>query len=148
MREQEQRSVLTEMLTNWHIDAASVDSPYTAVEVLKWSCKVGRPFSFALIESTLAAQEDGIFMREIQASPALANLPIVLIDCSGSHSGLAEGLEQAVSLTKMEWPVSQSALLQTITGLNPPFERYISVSYCSFGGSQPSTFKGRGRKRT
>jgi signal transduction histidine kinase/CheY-like chemotaxis protein len=118
--DRERRNILSEMLTNWQIDAASIDSPQAAVEVLKWSCKVGRPFSFALIDRDLAAQQDGFFLHEIQARPDLAPLPVVLIDCRESNaerSGEPSG--QGGSQLMIEWPVSQSELLQMISGLHP-----------------------------
>ena len=84
------------------------------------SCKVGRPFSFALIDFDLAVQQDGFFMREIQARPDLAPLPVVLIDCRDSNAErTGERSEQSGSQLTMEWPVSQSALLQMISGLHP-----------------------------
>ena len=33
--DRERRDILSEMLTNWQIDAASIDSPQAAVEVFK-----------------------------------------------------------------------------------------------------------------
>jgi two-component system, sensor histidine kinase and response regulator len=123
MPELEQRSFLTEMLGNWHIEAASIDRPDAALEVLKWSCKVGRPFSFALIDAAAAAEQDGRFMREAQAHPGLAGLPIMLIDGPGSPGGpVQRGFEHTNALARVAWPVSQSDLLQLISGLHSPVE--------------------------
>jgi len=111
MPDREQRDLLAEMLTNWHIEAASMDSPAAAIEVMKWSGRVGRTFSFALIDSVLAADEQGRFLREMGVNPELALVRIVLVDRSGSLP-TAPGGPAAI-----EWPVSQSALLQVIADL-------------------------------
>jgi signal transduction histidine kinase/CheY-like chemotaxis protein len=123
MPEQEQRTGLAEMLENWGIEAASIDRPEAAVEVMKWSCKVGRPFTFVLVDAAAAAEQDGRFMHEIQAHPDLAALPMVLIAGPGSRGGQGLGrMEQASVQATVEWPVSQSALLQAITGLHSSLE--------------------------
>jgi two-component system sensor histidine kinase/response regulator len=119
MPEQEQRSCLAEMLGNWHFEAASIDSPAAAMEVLKWSSRVGRPFSFVLIDTAQAAENEGRFLCEIQGHPDLATIPIVLIDRSGSDADAAENQNGRIhTQTVLGWPVSQSALLQVITGLH------------------------------
>jgi signal transduction histidine kinase/CheY-like chemotaxis protein len=117
MPEQEQRGFLAEMLANWRIEAASVDSPAAAVEVLKWSCKVGRPFSFALIDAAAAAAQDRYFERSIRAHAELARLPVVTITHEGSANSPSR-MDRAGSEVTVEWPVSPSNLLQVITGFH------------------------------
>jgi signal transduction histidine kinase/DNA-binding response OmpR family regulator len=111
MPQQEQRDILYQMLSNWHIDAASVDSPAAALEVLKWSSRVGRPFSFALIDAG-DVEPDGGLLKQIRANPDLASLSIVLLDTEKS----AARIEHAGADARLAWPVSQSDLLQVITG--------------------------------
>ena len=119
MPEADERTFLADMLANWRIDAASIDSRAAAVEVMKWSSKVGRPFSFALIDAAVAAEQDGRFLRDIQAQPGVAGLPVVLIVRAGSQNGERElpGVQATV-----EWPVSQSTLLRVITGIHSSLE--------------------------
>jgi two-component system sensor histidine kinase/response regulator len=117
---QEQRSRLAEMLGQWHIEAASIDSPAAAVDVMKWSCRVGRPFSFGLIDTAAAAQDNGRLLGEIAKDPALAGLPLVLIGVGGLDQSTATLLKQLKVHATLEWPVSQSNLLQAITGLHSP----------------------------
>jgi signal transduction histidine kinase/DNA-binding response OmpR family regulator len=111
MPQQDQRDILSEMLSNWHIDAASVDSPAAAMEVLKWSSKVARPFSFALIDAG-SVEPDGGLLKQIRADPELASLSIILLDTEKS----AVRTELAGVDARLAWPVSQSDLLQVITG--------------------------------
>jgi len=81
MPEQAQRDRLTEMLELGHFEAASIDSPDAALNVMKWSCKMKRPFSFALIDAAAGSAQDWRFLHEIESNPDLAGIPIVLIDC-------------------------------------------------------------------
>ncbi len=119
MPSQEERNYLIEVLSQWHIESASIDSPGAAVEVMKWSCKVGRPFSFALVDATGAWQDGGRFLREIQACPGLAALPVVLIVRDSKQLGTNQ-TDFANIHAVAEWPVSQSTLLQIVTGLRSP----------------------------
>jgi two-component system sensor histidine kinase/response regulator len=109
-----QRSLLTEMLNSWRIEAAPMDSPAAGIEVMKWSARLNRSFSFALVNLAAALEHDAAFMREIRSDVGLSTVPIVLIadreldDSEGSRLGAAASIM---------WPVSQSSLLQTITAL-------------------------------
>jgi signal transduction histidine kinase/CheY-like chemotaxis protein len=114
MPEQGERTYLVEMLAHWHIEAASIDSPSAALEVMRWSCKVGRPFAFVLIDAAAAAENDRRFMREIGAHPAMAVTPVVLIARPGSQ------WDDSDSQGIVEWPVSQSTLLQMISAFHKP----------------------------
>ena len=121
--DKETRARLAEMLSNWQIEAASLDSLVAAAEVMKWSCKVGRPFSLALIDTAAAEEDERGCLRDIESHPDLSNLQIVLVGKAGSA---AEGWsEPAYACTRkahtmIEWPFSQSALMQVVTGLNAP----------------------------
>ncbi len=117
---QEQRGRLVEMLGQWHIETASIDSPAAAVDVMRWSCRVGRPFCFGLVNAAAAAQDNGRLAREIAKDPALANLPLVLIGAAGLDQSAETLLKQLKIHATLEWPVSQSNLLQAIIGLHSP----------------------------
>jgi len=88
--------------------------------VMKWSCKVKRPFSFALIDAEAASAQDWRFLHEIDSSPDLNNIPVVLIDCRESSGAPAlAGIEESSVRASFTWPVSQSDLLGVIAGLHP-----------------------------
>jgi two-component system sensor histidine kinase/response regulator len=88
--------------------------------VMKWSCKVKRPFAFALIDAQTASAEDCRFLHEIESNPDLAGIPIVLIDCRESSGAAAfAGIEESSVRARFAWPVSQSDLLCVLTGLQP-----------------------------
>ena len=118
MPEQERRRLLVEMLASWHIEAASIDSPVAALEVLKWSCRVGRPFSFALIDASSAAGDQGHLLHEIHTHCGLSRLAVVLIVPGGACMSAVPGWVHAA----IEWPVSESTLLQILTGIHFPPE--------------------------
>jgi len=141
MPKQQQRELLAEMLGNWNIEAASMDSPVAAVEVMRWSGRMGRHFSFALIDTDAAADQDGRFFRDMEADPALADVHLVLIDCHGPADNAARGGARTEGAhATVGWPVSQSDLLQVIndfhsslkyktkSGIAPPDTQEASLS--------------------
>ena len=134
MPQQEQRTYLVEMLAHWQIEAASIDSPAAAVEVMQWSRKVGRPFSFALIDAHAAAEEDGRFLQEIQADPDWAGLPVVLNVPDGAQELARVLIEKGPAQATIDWPVSQSTLLQAIAGLDASIDR-TSASLRALSGT-------------
>ena len=120
MPEQAQRDRLTEMLELGHFEVASIDSPAAALNVMKWSCKMKRPFSFALIDAAEASAQDWRFLHEIESNPDMAGIPIVLIDCRESSGAPAlAGVEESGVRASFAWPVSQSDLLCVIAGIQP-----------------------------
>jgi signal transduction histidine kinase/CheY-like chemotaxis protein len=120
MPEQAQRDRLTEMLEQGHFEVASIDSPVAALNVMKWSCKVNRRFSFVLIDAAAASAQDWRFLHEIESTPELTDIPVVLID-GGELSGARApaGIEQSSVRARFAWPVTQADLLHTIAGLQP-----------------------------
>ncbi|HEX4134313.1 MAG TPA: response regulator [Bryobacteraceae bacterium] len=118
MPNQEERVFLAEMLTNWGIESASLDSPAAAIEVMKWSCRVGRPFSFALVDAAAAAEQGGNLLRQMRAHRDMAGLPIVWIARSGNQPADPASGDTTGVQTTVEWPVSASTLLQVIAGFH------------------------------
>jgi two-component system, sensor histidine kinase and response regulator len=111
-----QRSLLADMLSNWRIDAAPMDSTTSAVEVMRWSARVNRSFSFVLVTLASAIEKGGAFMQEMRGDSNLASIPVVLVSDRILAESESADLGAVASVT---WPVSQSALLQVITGLHP-----------------------------
>ena len=139
MPKQEQRDFLAEMLGNWSIEAASIDSPAAAVEVMRWSCRMGRHFSFALIDTQAAADQDGRFLRDMETDPALADVPLVLIDCHEPADNAARGetgMPGAHAI--VGWPVSQSDLLQVINGFHSSLKYKTKSGIAPFGTREAS----------
>jgi CheY-like chemotaxis protein len=88
-----------------------------ALEVMKWSSRVGRPFAFALIDRAAADREEGRFLRDLGAQPESAMVRVVLIDRGIGDGSDAAARERPGGPAILEWPVSQSALLQTISDI-------------------------------
>ncbi|HWE52035.1 MAG TPA: ATP-binding protein [Bryobacteraceae bacterium] len=124
MLKRDQREHLAELLGSWSIEAASVDSPVAAVEVMRWSFRIGRPFAFALIEGLAASAEDGRFIRDMAADPMLAEIPIVLVGDGGpSFDSLPNGVATSAVRAALPWPVCESDLLQAINGFHTSSKR-------------------------
>jgi signal transduction histidine kinase/DNA-binding response OmpR family regulator len=111
-----QRTLLTQMLNSWRIEAAPMNSAATAIEVMKWSARVNRSFSFALIDLASALEDDSAFLREIRNDLELSGIPVVLIADRELADAESSQLGAAASIA---WPASQSAVLEAITGLHP-----------------------------
>jgi CheY-like chemotaxis protein len=140
MPEQAQRDRLSEMLERGHLEAASIDSPAAALNVMKWSCKMNRRFSFALIDAVVASAQDWRFLHEIESNPDLAGIPVVLIDCRGlsgdSVAPQLPGIEESSVRASFAWPVSQADLLCVIAGLQPSANTTESLNALSSAISQ------------
>jgi len=116
MEAPERRNLLADLLSQWHFDVASIDSPVAALEVLRWSRRVARPFSFALIDAAAASEQENHLLREIEKDPGI---PVILIgsgegDISGALAGGRANVYGSVG-----WPVSPSGLLDLIGKCHP-----------------------------
>jgi signal transduction histidine kinase/ActR/RegA family two-component response regulator len=122
MPQQHQRDTLAELMANWRIEAASLDNFPTAWEVMKWSATMGRPFSFLIVDSSLADA----------AALDAAGLPVVLIE----HSGILPPHSPNVQAS-LPWPISASELLQLITSLNSARKESASSLHALANAVQP-----------
>lgn len=89
----ERGACLAEMLANGRIEADLIDDPTAALEIIKWAGKLGRPFTFVLIEATVGIKDNNRFRHAMASHPDLANLPVVPFD----------------------WPITQPALLKMVS---------------------------------
>jgi len=88
-----------------------------------------------LIDAAAASAQDWRFLHEIESTPDLADIPIVLIDCgalSGANGAPSPaGIEESSVRASFAWPVSQSDLLGVIAGLQPSANTAESLSALS-----------------
>jgi len=98
------------MLEAWRMEPAVVDNAATAFEVMKWSLRVGRPFSLVLLESELGEETTQDLRRRIKEDPALAAIEVIIVGGTGGAADtMALGSERYVPR-----PVSPSTLMETI----------------------------------
>ncbi len=108
-----ERVKLAELLEGWRIDAAPVDVP-AAADVIRWSARVDRPFSFALLNLANALDEDRKLLAKLKSDRDAEHLPIILI---GDRSLPQAECEELGVFASIRWPVPHSKLLQVISGL-------------------------------
>ena len=115
-QDSDDRRTLAVLLDCWQVESALLDGVSAALEVMKWSSKVGRPFSVLLIDQSALAAEDLETVNLLKRDPALSEIPIVLTTDHCTDEVQQSEMGIAASLTK---PVSQSRLLEALMKVLP-----------------------------
>jgi PAS domain S-box-containing protein len=107
------RRVLEEMLKNWRLRPAAVDSGQAALEALERAAASGEPFSLVLTDVMMPEMDGFGLATQIRRHPRLGETPLIMLSSAGHPGGPARSRELGVAayLTK---PVKQSELLDTI----------------------------------
>ena len=108
--EEARRALLSAMLQAWNIDAAVVDSGPTALDVIRWIMRLDRP-RLCLGSLSVALEYDGFLLASLQQGQEQARLPLIVI---GDHASLAPKSPDLEVAGRLDWPVSQSALLESV----------------------------------
>ena len=116
MEAPERRNLLADLLSQWRFDVASIDSPAAALEVVRWSRRVARPFSFALIDAAFATEKENHLLKELEKDPGL---PVILIGSGEGDTGGSPAGGKANVYGRVDWPVSPSGLLDLIGKCHP-----------------------------
>ena len=106
------RRNLAAMLDSWQVESALLDSLPAAAEVMKWSSKVGRPFSVVFVDQNVLGAGGPTILDCIQQNPFPPLAPIVLTTDQCIDEVWQSELGIAASLAK---PISQSRLLEALT---------------------------------
>ncbi len=106
------RRNLAAMLDSWQVESALLDSLPAAAEVMKWSSKVGRPFSVVFVDQNVLGAGGPTILDCIQQNPSPPLAPIVLTTDQCIDEVWQSELGIAASLAK---PISQSRLLEALT---------------------------------
>jgi signal transduction histidine kinase/CheY-like chemotaxis protein len=109
--EEARRVQLSAMLEAWNIEAAVVNSGSAALDVMRWTARLDRPFAFALLNAATAIENDRVLLAALQQDQKMAQIPLIVIGDENSPIDRSQGLGVAACLT---WPVSQSMLLETV----------------------------------
>jgi len=120
------RAHLSAMLDAWNVEAAVVDNGATGLDVMRWAARLDRPFAFGLVSMAAALQDGQLLLSKLRQDPGLAQLPLVFVGQTPASGG-PQDFEAAACL---EWPVSQSTLLEAIF-------RFVRPSTIGEDGHQP-----------
>ncbi len=103
------RGHLAAILEAWNIDTAVVNCASTALDVIRWSTRIGRPFAFAITDLNTVLENDRRFATALHEDTT--QLPFIVIADSEPPADVVEAIDAAASFT---WPVSQSSLLEAV----------------------------------
>jgi CheY-like chemotaxis protein len=106
----EKRMEISKLLEGWKIEAAAV-SGVVASEVIRWSEREARPFSFVVLSQSAALQDRGGFLKKIRDDVQLSRIPVVLL--IDAEPGAA-AMGPIASASPVSWPISQSAFLEVL----------------------------------
>ena len=115
-QDSDERRTLASLLDCWQVESALLDGVPAAMEVMKWSAKLGRPFSVVLVDHNALGTEDSGILDGMNQDPSLSGAPIVLTTDQCIDEVRQSQMGIAASLTK---PVSQSRLLQGLMKVLP-----------------------------
>jgi signal transduction histidine kinase/DNA-binding response OmpR family regulator len=107
------RYILKEILTNWHINSAEVDSGQGALAVMKQAKKVGKPFSLVLIDYNMPEMDGFTLAEKINQDPDLAKSIIMMLTSAATRGDSARCRKLGISGYLIK-PVKQSELLDAI----------------------------------
>ena len=104
-------SDLAKMLAGWDTEPAFVENGAAALEVMKWSAKVSKPFSVAVVNSDLTAVQPITLAQQIRGQPSLAQTKIILID-DASPGELSE--DDRATVSHLSKPISAARLAEAL----------------------------------
>lgn len=107
------RTILKEMLTNWHMRPTVVSSGAEAIAAMEQASDAGMPFPLVLLDANMEDMDGFAVAEQISKNPKLAGSTIILLTSDGNRGDAARCRELGVAayLTK---PISQSDLLDAI----------------------------------
>ena len=105
------RNLLSMMLDSWQMESALVDNCAAALQVIKWSSKLGRHFEMLLVRDQLIKSQADSLAREIRKNADFAKIPILLIAEEELDEEQWQEMGAAGCLTT---PISQSRLLDLV----------------------------------
>jgi signal transduction histidine kinase/CheY-like chemotaxis protein len=126
--EETRRADLSAMLEAWNIDAAVVDRGATALDVVRWTARLDRPFAFALVSEAAALENERFLLTSLRSDPKTAHLPVIVIADRASPAVKSPDIQAAA---RINWPVSQSELLEAVS-------RFLRPSAIEGGTSRPA----------
>ena len=114
----ETQQIIAAMLDSWQMESALVDSCAAALQVMKWSSKLGRHFQMVLVRDQLIKSDADSLAREIRNNPDFAEIPLPLILIAAEELE-EEQWQETGAAGCLTTPISQSSLLDTILGALP-----------------------------
>jgi signal transduction histidine kinase/DNA-binding response OmpR family regulator len=106
----DRRGRLARLLENWRIETAVVDSVRAGIEVMRWSARLHRPFSLALV-SLAEAVEERIVFETMKEDRQMAHIPLIVV---ASREVAPDELDRLGAAASVALPFTQSRLLEVV----------------------------------
>jgi CheY-like chemotaxis protein len=107
--DESRRAHFAAVLEAWNIETAVVNGAGTALDVIRWSARMGRPFSFAIVDRASALESDDALLSGFRDERT--RLPFILV-CDREVP--CEATSEMGAAACFTWPVSQSSLLEVV----------------------------------
>ena len=104
-------SLLSMILDSWRMESALLDNRDAALQVMKWSSKLGQRFEMVFVRDQLIKSQADSLAREIRENADFAKIPILLIAAEELDEEQWQEMGAAGCLTT---PISQSRLLELV----------------------------------
>jgi signal transduction histidine kinase/CheY-like chemotaxis protein len=105
------RRVLGSIFDSWGARTAVIDNADAALDIMRWSAKVGRLFSLVLLDSEAVGSELPSILERLKQEEATRDASVLLLTDSATEPPAAAGV------ATVSRPISQSRLLETIVHL-------------------------------
>jgi PAS domain S-box-containing protein len=110
---QTNREILTQMLCNWKVVPAAVDSALNAVVALERATRLREPFRLILLDCNMPGGDGFSLMEHLRTDPRYGDLPVIMLS-SGPRSGDHERRKRLGIKGFLLKPLKQSELLDVI----------------------------------
>jgi PAS domain S-box-containing protein len=107
------RSILKEMLTNWHMSSTEVDSGKAALSIMRQAKKAGKSFSLVLIDYFMPDMDGFTLAEKIKQDPDLASSTMIMLTSAANRGDAARCRKLGISGYLIK-PVKSSDLLDAI----------------------------------
>jgi two-component system, sensor histidine kinase and response regulator len=113
---QTNRDILQQQLAGWRIEAVCVESGRQALAALAAAEQAQQPFDLAVLDMHMPVMDGLQLARAIQAEPALARTPLMMLSSTYANADAASRAEAGI-LRYLNKPIRRADLLRAITGL-------------------------------
>ena len=107
------RRILQEMLSNWHMRPAVVDSGEAALAEMVRAAQAGQPYPLVLLDGMMPGMDGFMAAEKIRANPEIAGATVMMLSSAMPADATARCAELGVAsyLTK---PVTQTELIEAM----------------------------------